>query len=226
MRRIRAEHLLPIACAGAAGLLIASEFMTTFEFDAAGPTTLKVSEAADRHSYAMLVLGVFSLIALAIAVLGRSRPAAVAVAVGGVSALLLFLLLDLPDAGKVGSLNDPQFVNAKADPVRGFWLELIGAVVLAICGGALATLSASQLGALRGAAGPGDGEGEPSPPRRDRASRRPLRGLRSRPINNPDAAPSPNPGDAASGGRGNSGRPEREGRPGRQPARGETRGED
>ena len=66
----------------------------------------------------------------------------------GVAALLLFLLIDLPDAGKTGTLNEPttvSFLTAKADPAGGFWIELIGALVLAVCGGALATLSPEQL---------------------------------------------------------------------------------
>ena len=38
--------------------------------------------------------------------------------------------------------------QAKAEPATGFWLQLTGALVLAICGGALATLSPDQLRAF------------------------------------------------------------------------------
>lgn len=210
MRRIRAEHLLPFACAGAAALLIGSEFMTTFEFNAAGENTLKVSEAADRHSYAMLVLGVFSLGALLIAVGGGSRPAATGVAVAGVAAVLLFLLLDLPDAGQVGIFDDETFRPAKAEPVAGFWLELTGAVVLAICGGALATLNSEQLGALIRSRS----EEETPPPRvelttdkaptEEKPVRKPRRG-RTRAIN----APGPEAGTKKPPGGTNSGAPEK-----------------
>ena len=42
----------------------------------------------------------------------------------------------------VGTLDDPRqsFIDAEAKPVAGFWLELIGALVLTVCGAALATL--------------------------------------------------------------------------------------
>ena len=148
MRRLRAEHLLPLACAGGAALLAASEFMNTFKFNAAGPTPVDVQTAADQHHYALVVLAAFALIALVIAVVTGSKPAATAVAICGAVALLLFLLIDLPDVGKVGSINEVAAPEAKATPAAGFWLELAGALVLAICGGALATLSSDQLRAF------------------------------------------------------------------------------
>ena len=146
------ERLLPIACIAGAALLIASEFMTTFKLDAAGATTLQLSEAADRHNYAMLVIGLFAIGGVVLAVVAGSRPAAIAVAVAGGVALLVFLLSDLPDLNQVGAIDDPNqtFQTAKAKPESGFWIELIGSLVLAICGTALATLSSDQLRALGG----------------------------------------------------------------------------
>ena len=63
-----------------------------------------------------------------------SKPAAIAVAVAGVIALLLFLLVDLPDANAVGTLDDARqsFFDAEAVPQGGFCLELVGALALAI----------------------------------------------------------------------------------------------
>jgi hypothetical protein len=146
--KLRAEHLLPLTCAGACALLAASEFMNTFKFDAAGPTLQDVQPASDQHHYALVVLAAFALIALVIAVVAGSKPAATAVAICGAAALLIFLLIDLPDVGKVGSVKDVAAPEAKAVPAMGFWLELSGALVLAICGGALATLSPDQLRAF------------------------------------------------------------------------------
>ena len=148
MRRLRAEYLLPLACAGGCALLAASEFMDTFELNGPGPTLQVVQTAADQHYYSLLVLAGFALIALVVAVLTGSKPAATAVAVCGAGALLIFLLIDLPDAGKVGTISDVNLTQAKAEPATGFWLELIGALVLAICGGALATLDPDQLRAF------------------------------------------------------------------------------
>jgi hypothetical protein len=148
VRRPRAEQLLPLACAGGCALLAASEFMDTFELNGPGPTLQVVQTAADQHYYSLLVLAGFALLALAVAVLTGSKPAATAVAVCGAGALLIFLLIDLPDAGKVGTISDVNLTQAKAEPAMGFWLELTGALVLAICGGALATLDPDQLRAF------------------------------------------------------------------------------
>jgi hypothetical protein len=171
----RYERLLPFACLAGAALLIASELMDTFRFDAmdeASGAVGAVTTVADRHQYAMLVLGLFAILALVVAVGSGSKPAAVAVAVAGAAALLLFVLIDVPDAGKVGTFSDAgrSFVDAKAVPEGGFWLELIGALVLAVCGGALATLSSAQLQALRPGARQGEDEdqGAATPKRRRR----------------------------------------------------------
>lgn len=150
MRRLgalRPERLLPLACLGAAVVLVFSQASTIFELNAAPGQTLDKVEAVDQHQYAMLVLGLFAIVAVLVAAFAGSKPAAVAVAVAGLMALLLFLLIDLPDAGKVGTVDDPRqsFFSAKAEPAAGFWLELIGALLLAICGSALATFSAEQL---------------------------------------------------------------------------------
>lgn len=148
MSRFRTELLLPLACAGGCALLAASEFMDTFELNGPGPSLQVVQTAADQHYYSLLVLAGFALAALVAAVLTGSKPAATAVAACGAGALLIFLLIDLPDAGKVGTISDVNLTQAKAEPALGFWLELTGALVLAICGGALATLSPEQLRAF------------------------------------------------------------------------------
>jgi len=143
----RAEIVLPIVIAFAASVLIASELMTAFEFTPPGGEALREVSSADRHDYSMLLLALFALIALGIAISTGARPAAYAVAGLGGIALLLFLIVDLPDAGKLGDLEDPirGFASARAEPQEGFWLEAIGAVFLALAGGAFATLTPEQL---------------------------------------------------------------------------------
>lgn len=150
-RGFRVEQLLPFAVLAAAALLFASELMTTFEFTPPGAEALASQSAGDRHAYAQIVLAVFAVVAMVIAVSSGSKPAAMAVAACGVIALLIFLLLDLPDAGNVGTLDDSRqtFATAEAVPQAGFWLQLIGALGLAICGAALATLTPEQLQGLR-----------------------------------------------------------------------------
>lgn len=141
------EILLPIACLASALLLGFSELLTTFELTPPGGEPLDVIEAADRHSYALLILALFAIFALAVTVMSGSKPAAFAVAAAGGVALLIFLLGDLPRAGQIGTLDDPRqsFIDAEAVPQAGFWLELIGALGLAVAGAALATLTPEQL---------------------------------------------------------------------------------
>jgi hypothetical protein len=143
---LRAEYVLPIAVLLAAACVAAAEFSTLFEFRrGTSGELLKTTAAADRHYYALLVLAVFAVVALAVAVFTGSRPAAFAVAAAGGLSLLIFLLVDLPDVNVEGPLDDPYFFTSKAEPATGFWLELIGTVALAVTGGALATLRSDQL---------------------------------------------------------------------------------
>ena len=153
----RLTRLLPLACLAAAICLFASELMTTFEFTPPGGEALDSQEGADRHNNALAVIAVFAIGAVALVVFTASKPAAVAVAAAGVVALLVFLLVDLPDANAVGTLDDARqsFFDAEAVPQGGFWLEMVGALALAVTGIALATLTPEQLAALR-------------PPRRER----------------------------------------------------------
>jgi hypothetical protein len=145
---VRAEYLLPFACAASAVCVGASELMTTFEFDlGTSGEPQRTITAADRHSYALLVLAAFALVALVVAVIAGSRPAAIAVAVAGGLSLLFFLLVDLPDVGQQGTVDEPSrvFFSSKADPANGFWFEMVGTVALAVSGAALATLRPEQL---------------------------------------------------------------------------------
>jgi hypothetical protein len=151
------ERLLPLACIAGAGALFASEFMNTFQLastSSAGPEFCNV-EAAGRHHFALGVLAIFAVIAVIVAVTAGSKPAAIAVGVAGVMALILFLTIDLPHANNTGTLGPcnataaANFFDAKADPQAGFWLEMVGGLALALSGVALATLSPKQLRAIR-----------------------------------------------------------------------------
>jgi hypothetical protein len=168
VRGFRPERLLPLACLGGAALLVASQFMDIFVLNDAGGNAFKLISSVDQHWYAMGVLGVFAALATLGAIVSGSKPLAVAVAATGAAALLLFLLIDLPDAGKAGNVSDPiqTFVTAEADPKGGFWIELIGALILTVCGGALATLTSAQLRDLRPRFGPRSGD---EGPKRDRS---------------------------------------------------------
>ena len=163
----RLERLLPLACILSATVLFAAELMTIFEFTPPGAEPLAERSAGEQHGNAMFVIAVFAAALTIVAVGWGSRPAALGVAVMGGIALLFFLLLDLPDAGQVGTLNDARqsFIDAEAVPQEGFWLTMLGALGLALSGAALATMSAEQLAALRpGASRRTQGPGEPGKP--------------------------------------------------------------
>jgi len=145
----RAEVILPMAILFGAALLIASEFMVTFELTAGGEPQDQQT-AADRHSYSLVMLALFAVAGMLVAVTTGRRGAAFATAAFGVAALLLFLLLDLPEAGNTGTVEGDDgsavfFATAKAEPQIGFWLEAIGSLTLGLAAIAFATLRSEQL---------------------------------------------------------------------------------
>jgi hypothetical protein len=142
----RTETLLVLACAGAAAMLGASQFTDIFHLTPPGGEALQAISAKHQHSYATLVLAIFAIVLILVTLGARDEQlrqvAAMAIAVCGLIALLIFLIGDLPDVNKIGTLDDPRqsFIDAEAKPVAGFWLELVGSLVLTVCGAALATM--------------------------------------------------------------------------------------
>ena len=155
----RTETLLVLACAAAAAMLGVSQFTDIFHLTPPGGEALKAIQASDQHGYATLVLAIFALILLVVAMAFRGEQlgqvAAVAIAVCGVVALLIFLIGDLPKVNNIGTLDDPRqsFIDAEAKPVAGFWLELVGALVLTVCGAALATMRPGRANKTEGHGG-------------------------------------------------------------------------
>ena len=133
----------------AAVLMIATEFSTIQSISigestcgAADPEVQDVcsTDGGDQHGYALLVLGLLSVLMTVGAVLGRSRPAALALLVIGAVVLAVALLLDAP------TLNDTRGLEARYNDVSahtggGFRLELI-AGALALAAGVLALVRA------------------------------------------------------------------------------------
>ena len=144
MRKRPTETLLVLACAAAAALLAASQFTNLFELTPPGGEALGEIDASDQHGYATLIVAALSLVLLVVALAARgdalAQGACFGVAVCGVIALLIFLVIDLPDANSIGALDDDSFIDAKAEPAAGFWFELAGSLVLTGCGAALATM--------------------------------------------------------------------------------------
>jgi hypothetical protein len=134
--------LFAAAVAGAL-LLVASTFTTVLAIAVAGST--KVAAGADlrhsgweRHGPALLLLAALALV-LAAGALRGSRPAAVAVAVCGLAALLIVLIGDAPDLHRTGFVGE-VYADAEAGPGAGWYLETAGSVLLLLGGVALAVL--------------------------------------------------------------------------------------
>ena len=88
----------------------------------------------ESHHWGFVVLGLFVMVMTFGAVVGGSRPAAVALLVAGVVGLGITLLHDLPNTTKKGEIG-VAFARAKAHKGAGFWVELV-ASALAIGAGA------------------------------------------------------------------------------------------
>lgn len=142
--------VLGLALAGGA-LMIAAEFLLVFSINV-GAASCEVTASPDvaefcaatggqRHSYALVVLGLFVLAMAWGAAVGRSRPAGAALVLVGVVVLAIALLGDLPQARSEGIIG-AQYEAAKASPGLGFWLELAGGA-LAVAAGVLRLARAS-----------------------------------------------------------------------------------
>jgi hypothetical protein len=125
--------VLPLA---GAALLVAAEFSTLYDVRVvtAVPEGGSFSAGA-HHGYALGLIGVGIAVMSLGAVLGGSRPAAVAVLVLAAAALAIALLVDLPDVHETGLIGR-TYDAARAEPRAGFHLELAGGCA-ALVGAAL-----------------------------------------------------------------------------------------
>lgn len=87
----------------------------------------------ERHSVALLLLGLLTFVMGSGAAFGRSRPAAVALVAIGVVVLGLALALDLPDAGDTGVIGQ-DYAEAQASVGIGLWFEVVGGAAAALAG--------------------------------------------------------------------------------------------
>jgi hypothetical protein len=126
-------------------MLVASTFMVRFRIDVEGTIVERV-KGGSSVSVGLLLLGLLALGALAATLATGGRAPALAVALAGAAALAIVLIGDLPDVNRKGTLSN--FVTGKALPGPGFWFELAGALVVAMCGAAIASMRSRDLDAL------------------------------------------------------------------------------
>ena len=118
--------------------LIVAEFLTLREIKAVTAVPAGgITKGGAHHGYALAVVGIASVPMALGAARGGSRPAAIAVTVLGLVALVIVLVFDLPALNEEGLIGR-TYDQAKAHPGPGFWLELVGA--LGLVGGGLAML--------------------------------------------------------------------------------------
>lgn len=87
----------------------------------------------ERHSVALLLLGLLTFVMGSGAAFGRSRPAAVALIAIGTIVLALTLLRDLPAADDTGLIGR-DYAQASAQAGPGLWFELIGGLLAVLAG--------------------------------------------------------------------------------------------
>jgi hypothetical protein len=87
----------------------------------------------ERHSVALLLLGVLTFVMGSGAAFGRSRPAAVALIAIGAVVLVLALAIDLPDSNDTGVIGR-DYAEASARAGVGLWLEVIGGALAVLAG--------------------------------------------------------------------------------------------
>jgi uncharacterized membrane protein YtjA (UPF0391 family) len=117
--------ILPfVACV----LLVIGEFSNLYEIHVI-TVTVKTVTGGSHHGYALLVVALAAAAMAFGAVIGRSRPAAYALVVLGVVALVVVLAIDLPNIDDTG-LYGRDYEQARAKAGTGFKLETAGAILL------------------------------------------------------------------------------------------------
>lgn len=119
-------------------LLLVAEFTSLYQVHVATTSTpIETVSTGSHNSYAMIPIALLAA-ALGIGVWrSGSRPALLWVGVLGVVAVLIALLVDLPDTHATGLTGSAatRFVNASSTPSAGLYMETLGAVLLiATCG--------------------------------------------------------------------------------------------
>jgi hypothetical protein len=137
--------LAAAALAGAA-CLVAATFTTVIEIRVGTTTRLAGQDTHlsgwDRHGPALLVVAAFAVLMAAGAV-RRARPAAIAVAVLGLAALLIAVVGDVPHLHQTGFIGE-VYEGATAGPKAGFYLETLGAILLLATGTLMTTLATTE----------------------------------------------------------------------------------
>ena len=127
MLRVALLALTVVACV----LLIVAEFTDLNEIRIVTVTREGVG-VGGHHGYALLIIALAALV-MGYGAFRGSRPAGIALAVLGAAALLVVLLVDLPDVDATG-LYGRDYEQAESQAAIGFYLETAGAILLLVAG--------------------------------------------------------------------------------------------
>jgi hypothetical protein len=133
-----------------AGLLVVAELTTLYVVRVAGrPAPIKSVGTASSHAYALIPVAALGAALVYAAWRAGSRPAALAIGLLGVIALLIALLRDLPKAHATGLIGTSatHYASAGSSPSAGFYIETLGAVMLVIAGASGLLLARPPAGA-------------------------------------------------------------------------------
>jgi hypothetical protein len=134
-----------VAFAGVICLLLAT-FTTIIQIQVGTTTKIPGHDTElsgwDRHGPALLIIAGFAVLMIAGALRG-ARPAMIALAALGLVALLIAVVVDVPDLHKTGFVGE-VYEDAAAGPKAGFYLETLGAVLLLASGVLMLLLPAER----------------------------------------------------------------------------------
>ena len=118
------------------------EVITASCTDLAGPDEADdcLQKGHERHGYAFLLVGLFTILMAWGATIGRSRPAALAAVAVGALVIAIGFVPDYREGGKTGGIGR-DYAQAEAHRGNGVWFELAGGVLAIVAGlGSIALL--------------------------------------------------------------------------------------
>lgn len=130
---------------------VASQFVAAYALEDQFGLTIETVTLFGKHGPFVVIASLGAVGALLWAILAGSRQALVPLLGMGIAILLVFLLVDLPDAGETGLYDTPGAGNldATGTAAAGLWLELVGGLVIVLGAIALMALDRDTLRAIR-----------------------------------------------------------------------------
>lgn len=130
------------AALGIAGAILAvvATFSTIIKFVSDQNVELQTPPLSgyDRHSIALVVLGIFGLLMVAGAVRG-ARPAMAALGLAGAAVLVIAIAFDVPDINSRGPLTS-LYEDAQASAGIGFYFETAAGALMLLAGASMLLL--------------------------------------------------------------------------------------